>query len=86
MKTHIAALSAAAVLTAGCTGSQLIDSTDKTIELMGGPAMSFSRGQVIEYHQPEADRLCRERGAKRAQFAGENVDLYIASYTFICVD
>lgn len=74
-----------AAFVAACSAPQtVIQNTGSTIELTGGPSSIGSAAEGIEYHQPEADRLCQQAGHERAQSAGTKTDAFIISYLYSC--
>lgn len=81
-----AAIAAIGLFSACAMDTQVIEDTGRTIELMGGPGGPGTINQGIDYHQPTADRMCRERGYRGAQSAGHNSAAFILSYTFTCVE
>lgn len=83
---HLALIAAIPLALAACTSQPIVvENTGRTVVLSGGPASISSDAEAIEYHQPTADRLCRESGHSRAQSAGSTEALFIMSYTFSCV-
>ncbi|MTH62128.1 hypothetical protein [Paracoccus litorisediminis] len=63
----------------------VVENSGSIVELAGGPASLHRTAEAVAFHQPTADRLCRERGYGSAQFASEKEDMFVMSYLFNCI-